>query len=141
MGFKQNGVCPNWGRAHSALMDAPTPGRASAPQDLSTTGTCSTNPRGQRKLCNGENHLEKLEGEKAGKQKSPVVLLSLSFLSPHPQQHPQGSGCSQPSHIHQRSDRGKYCHPQINFMELIILAVHCSLPEEHLEASVLATTA
>lgn len=31
--------------------------------------------------------------------------------------------------------------PQINLMELIILAVHCSLPEEHLEASVWATTA
>lgn len=140
MGFKQKLWClPKLGKGTLCPNGCTNTWESLCSQDLCTTGTRSTNPRGQNKLCNAEKHLGKLKEEKVWKQKSPVVLLlSPSLLNAHPQQHPQGSGCPQPSHIHQHSDRGNYCHPQINF---IILAVHCNLPEEHLEAPVSATTA
>lgn len=136
-GFKQQLWClPKLGKGTLCTHECTNTWDSLCSQDLCTTGTCTQTPGDKANFAMEENTLK--HSKKHESKNHPVVLLSPSFwpstASPRTRllpalPHPPGQ------------DRGKHCQPQINLMQLIILAVHCSLPEQHPKASVLATTA
>lgn len=107
-----------------------------------TTGTRSSNTQRRKQT---SQQMKMPSGTRVGKNMKAKITCGPSDLfipQPSPSAAPPRRWLlPQSFHIYQRSGSGKNCRLQINLVQLIILAAHCGLPEEHLEASVSATTA